>query len=635
MVIASQSLPLCYRFAEFELREHSAELRHGDESLRLPDQAWAVLLALLRAAGDLVTREELRQQLWPDKDFGDFDGGLNAAVRKLRRVLQDDGTEPHLIGTLPKHGYRMLVPVEVVEDSPLVGNPAAEARPHTPPRVPIGRLLRWSMFLFLLVGGLGLWAIFAMNGKQNAGVRIHSIALLPLANLSGDPTQDYLAASLTEQMIQELALRQDLQVAPFAAVSPLRQDRVLPGELCRRLGVDAFVEGSIRREGNRILLHLRLVPGSSGLATWAQTLDMPWKDLGDVPPAGASRLARALDLSSNPSRVPGGSRDAEATAAYWEARYEFSLLNAGGIEKALALYGRAIQKDPGFASAHGGLANAALWRGLVNRSGDNASLAASYRHALRALELDPACLEAHLALAFIHWLHDWDFTAAEGSFQKALEVAPRSAQARAAYASYLFARGRSDEAISHLAQAEPSARNDPVVAMDVLRCYTLSRRHQEAIEFGRSILADRPHWTWVHGHIFEACVALGREKEAIEANLNAVADLPELARRLEGVRQGSDLKGMLRREAMWNESQQAQGRPFEGAGIVAYLWAALGERERALHWLETAATARDSDALFVLRYPYWDAFRGDPRFEELLQNLGIGQDPRPGSPETS
>ena len=98
MVIASQPLPLCYRFAEFELREHSGELWHAGESLRLPDQAWEVLLALLKASGDLVTREELRRQLWPDKDFGDFDGGLNAAVRKLRRALGDEGSEPRLIG---------------------------------------------------------------------------------------------------------------------------------------------------------------------------------------------------------------------------------------------------------------------------------------------------------------------------------------------------------------------------------------------------------------------------------------------------------------------------------------------------------------------------------------------------------
>ncbi len=620
-----------YRFADFELREHSGELRHGEELLRLPEQAWDVLLALLRASGDLVTREELRQQLWPDRTFGDFDGGLNAAVRKLRRALHDDGAEPHLIGTLPKHGYRMLVTVEAQEEaSPSAAplSPSAEDAPPRPARPAFARFL-WAWAAMLAVAsGLGLWAIRAQNDRKMAPVRIHSIALLPLANPSGDPAQDYLASSLTEHLIQELALRRDIQVAPFAAVASLRQQRVLPGELCRQLGVEAFVEGSVQREGGRLILHLRLVPAHSGLATWAQTLDMPWQDISDVPAAGASQLARGLQLPSNPSRVAGGSRDAEATAAYWEARYEVSLLNSSGIEKALALYRRATQRDPRFASAYGGLASAELWRGLLDRSVTDSALAESYRYATRALELEPSCGEAYLALAFIHWLHDWDFTAAEANFQKALEANKGSAQIHAAYASYLFSRGRSSEAEPHLVLAQSNAKGDPVVAMDVLRCYTLARRPQEAIAFGRSILAARPHSAWAQGHIFEACVATGKTGEAIEANLAAVADLPELAKHLKGLRHNNDLKTMLRREATWNEARHARGRPFEGPGVVAYLWAALRERDRALRWLERAVEVKDYDALFVLRYPYWDAFQGDPRFEKLLQRMGIRGDAR-------
>jgi len=624
---ASPQVHVRYRFADFEVREDSGELRHRDESLRLPDQAWDVLLALLRASGRLVTREDLRQQLWPNRAFGDFDGGLNAAVCKLRRALQDDGAEPHLIGTLPKHGYRMLVPVQILEeDRP--GPPGATTAVHPSARLSLAGSMRWLFAILLVAGGLGVWGLLAGNGRHAGAGRVPSIALLPLANVSGDPAQEFLAVSLTEHLIQELALRRDIQVAPFAAVHSLRQEQILPAELCHRLGVEAFVEGSVRREGDRLFLHLRLVPGRSGLAAWAQNLDMPWKDLSEIPSVGAAHLVRAMELPSIPREASGGSRDAEATAAYWEARYELSLLNSGGIEKAIALYERATLRDPRFASAYGGLANAELWRGLLNRQETHSALMASYRYAIRALELDPSCGEAHLALAFIHWLHDWDFPAAEARFQKALEVTPGSAQIHAAYASYLFFRGRDSEAEPHLALGEPSAKGDPIVAMDVLRCYTLSKRHQEVIEFGRSLLADRPHWTWAHGHLFEACVATGRVREAIDENLNAVADLPELAKNLEGLRGGRDLRTMLRREATWNETRHSEGKTFEGPGVVAYLWASLGERDSALRWLEAAVEAKDYDALFVLRYPYWDAFKGEPRFEKLLLRMGTQKDVR-------
>jgi len=613
---------LRYRFADFEFHERTGELCRKGKTTQLPDQAGLVLSALLRASGEVVTREELRKVLWPGKVFGDFEGGLNAAVRKLRRALEDDGSEPRYIGTLPRRGYRLLVPAgaesdDVPDASPVRVDPSP-AVPKTL-RSPTSRS-RWMERLVAMASRLR---------RRWASASPHcSIALLPLINLSGDRSKDYLAASLTEQLIQELALRGDLQVAPLAAVRCLDPESLLPGDLCRRLGVESLVEGSVRPQGDSLQIHLRLIAASSGLSVWAQSLKLSWKDLGLIPSRLALRLSEALALPAQVRKIPPPHRDAETLALQLEARHELSFLTARGLDRAVRLYEQALQRDPGFAEAYAGLTTAELWRGILGRTGASVALSASYRHAMAALELEPDCSEAHLALAFIHWLHDWDFPAAEASFRKVLELSPASFRIQAAWASYLFARGRDAEAEPHLAQAEPFAQGDPMVAMDVLRCYTFARRHAEALAFGRAVLASRPQWTWANGHIFEACLALGRGEEAIVANLGAVADRPALERVLKTARPGADLRALLRLEAEWNETRHREGEPAEGSGILAYLWAAAGHREKALAWLETAVETRDYNALFVLRYPYWDAFHGDPRFEAALDRMGLQGDPR-------
>ena len=281
-------------FGCFEVNLATGEVFRNARRLRLSGQPSQVLVILLQRPGQLVTRDELRLQLWPDETFVDFDHGLNNCINRIRELLGDSATNPRFIETLPKHGYRFIAPVDVTPEAEPEPRPAPsppeelhpvsvapDSQPH-PAALPerSGRIppLRWLLVAgcVITIAVVGLWI---HHGRQHAQTPIHSLAVLPLKNLSCDPAQEYFADGMTEEVIGRLSMIRGLRVISRTSVMQFKDTRLSAPEIARKLGVDALVEGSVMREGNRIRVHAQLIRASTDEHFWSESYD---RELGDA-----------------------------------------------------------------------------------------------------------------------------------------------------------------------------------------------------------------------------------------------------------------------------------------------------------------------------------------------------------------
>src|SRR5208282_1907256 len=370
------------RFDAFEVDMRSGEVRKHGIRLKLHGQPFQVLSLLLEHPGDLVTREELRQKLWPGETFVDFDTGLNSAVKKLRNALCDSADEPRYIETLPRRGYRFIAyvqngdssakvaPLESLAVIPLPPNPVEQGLRGDRPADGAVRPTRTSRArLGLVLGGVAGLALIAVSYIMFGGhtgpttqTKIRSLAVLPLSNLSGDSTQEYLADEMTEELCGRLARIHDLRVISHTSVMRFKGTRLSVPEIARTLGVDALVEGSVIRQGNRIRVHAQLIRASTDEHLWADEYDGELGDVLALESEVAQSIARRVEV-----KVTGEERarlvaahhvSPEVYESYLKAENE---LNGSGsqaeLEQSIAYFEETIGKDPNFAPAYVGLAN--------------------------------------------------------------------------------------------------------------------------------------------------------------------------------------------------------------------------------------------------------------------------------------
>ena len=285
-------MQVVFRFGPFELSERDGELRKNGGRIKLQEQPFRVLVELLANAGTVVTREELQQKLWPADTFVDFDVGLNTAIRKIRQALGDDADHPHYIETAAKRGYRFFAAVSKTPgDSALVNGsvPAPPASVPVPPlrlemrtgerSTPSNKHLRWY-FLLIVLAVIAVAVVLVMRVKgRSPQLAIKSLAVLPLKNLSGDPAQEYLADGMTEELIGRLAGIHDLRVISRTSVTRFKDTQLSVPEIAKILAVDAVVEGSVIRDGNRIRVHAQLIRSITGDPFWSQSYDREMRDV--------------------------------------------------------------------------------------------------------------------------------------------------------------------------------------------------------------------------------------------------------------------------------------------------------------------------------------------------------------------
>jgi len=602
----SSASPLVIRFGPFEADLPAGELRRQGLRIKLQEQPFQILAMLLERPGDVITREELQKKLWPAETFVDFDHGLGSAINKLRQALGDSAENPRYIETLPRRGFRFIA---VVERGRGARAPAASA--HSP---------------------------------------IRSVAVLPLANLSGDPEQEYFADGMTDALITDLGKISALRVISRTSVMRYKDTKKPAQEIAQELDVDAILEGTVIRAGDRVRVSANLIQASPERHLWAESYERDLRDVlalqGDV----ARAVAREIEIKLTPRQQAqlGTSRpvNPEVYEDYLKGRFFLSKFTREGEQKALGYFQQVIEKDPGYAPAYAGMS--AAYQLLTNFSvlTPNLGISKAKSAAAKAIEIDSAQNEAYSALGWIKMFYDWDFPEAEKEFQHAIELNPNFASTHEGYSMLLAARGRFDESLAEMKRARDLDPLSLIINTDLCAVLYYARRYDLATAQCNTALEIDPNFRMTHLQLAKVYQAKGMYEEAQTELLKAWTPdrdpdtsgkqgaVPELAGTFGGgVVVGftsTSLRAMRKAYAisgwtgLWQKAldlQLQQRTPWSYERAVAY--ANLGKKEQALHWLEKAYEDRFMLMIFLKVDPTFDALHPDPRFQELLRRIGL------------
>jgi len=590
--------PSAIRFDVFELRPDSNEVFKGGTKIKLKPQAARVLGILARRAGEAVAREEIRRALWGADTFVDFDASLNSCITQLRSALGDDPEAPRFIETVPRHGYRFVGRVEPAPRKP------EEPRPRR----------RFALLAFLVgaiaasLGSVILWSARPMERRM--------LLVRPFENLSEDEAQDFLSEGLAEEIITETASAAPERLGVYGRTTALRFE---DGDL----DFDYVLEGSFRRQGDRIRITARLVD-ADGASLWTESYDRTTSDMLEVESDVAGRVARALLPEAVPSfeRYEGSTASARAHEAYLEGRHHLAEMNLSGLRLAADAFERAVALDPGYARAWAGLADAynllPWWGGLSPRESAVRGRAA----AERALALSPLLAEGHDALGFVHLYYDFDFAEAETRFRRALELQPGLAMTHYWYAGLLSATGRHEEAIVRIRAAQELDPLSPLINADAGWYYFYARRYSDAMRECRRILGIFPDYAWA-----QQCVLSAARKAGLDGD--ARASLDELARLLnapEPLRAALHDEGNAWSRWFLEKMEAASSKLYVSPFSIALLNVDLGDRAGALDALERAYEERDGFLVHVGVDPRLEPLHDEPRYRKLLGKLGLEAD---------
>lgn len=611
-----------YHFGPFVLDGPKRRLLRDGEVVRLTPKAFETLLALVEVRGNTIEKDELRKRVWGDTVVED--NNLNQSITALRKALGDSRNESQYIATIPGQGYRFVADVrEETPDGPVAPPVVAET--------PAARVRRPWLIVFgvavlaLVVLGLISWT----RRAEPERLKITSVMVLPLENLSGDPSQEYFADGMTDALIGDLARINGLRVISRTSSMHYKgKTKPLP-DIARELKVDGVVEGTVQRSGDRVLVRAQLIHAASDTHLWVQTYERDVKDVLTMQSEIAQAIAREVQAktSSNPPpaiaqrpvRPKAFDEYLQGRYLYWNKRTEENLT------KAIEHFQNAIKEDPEYALPYVGLADCYYAMGTV-QVGSIRPLDARKRGeeaATKALALDSNLAEAHSSLGYVHHFN-WNWDAAEQSFKRALELNPNYANAHNLYANLLMAKGSIEESIA----ASNRARElDPFsLAISVQRGFLLenARRYDEAIEQLRSVLAMDPNHYQAYWMLSHTYAASGRFAEAVAAaeKATALSDRAPGALGILGLVYG--LAG--RRDdatKILNELLELNKQRYVTPAALVNVYIGLGDKERALLWLEKAYEERSNYVAYLNVFPIVDPLRSDPRFANLLQKVGL------------
>ncbi|MGB9073486.1 MAG: winged helix-turn-helix domain-containing protein [Terriglobales bacterium] len=471
-----QSLPAhTVRFGPFQLDLRAAELHHNGSRTKLAEQPFQVLVALLEHPAEVVTREELRQRLWGSDTFVDFEQGLNTAVKRLREVLGDSAEKPQYIETVPRHGYRLMVAVEGPEAA---GSPISQA----PAR---GRKI-WLTTLALVVVAVASGVVWRQQLLDLfRPVKIESLAVLPLGNLSGHPEEEYFADGMTEALITELGKVRALRVISWQSVKQYKNTTNPVPQIARELHVDAVVEGSALRAGDKVRITAQLVQANPERHLWSESYERNASDVITLQRDVVQAITREIRVSLTQLEQVRLSHAApvspEAYEAYLKGYFFLRKLSPEGVRRSFDFFQQAISKDPNYAPAYVGLAQAYMIAGDRNVLPANEAYAQTSPLVMKALALDDTLSEAHSGLAFLREIN-WDWAGAEQEYLRAIDLDPGNARVHNWYGIFLENMGRIDAGLAEhqrARQLDPTARGiNAALAVNM----AAAGRYDEALE---------------------------------------------------------------------------------------------------------------------------------------------------------
>jgi TolB-like protein/DNA-binding winged helix-turn-helix (wHTH) protein/Flp pilus assembly protein TadD len=630
---ASAPATCVLRFDSFELDIRLGELRKRGVRLRLQGQPIQVLEALLKRAGDLVTREELRAQIWPADTFVDFDHSLHNAIARLRDALGDSATAPRYIETLPRRGYRFIGKVEDIGvETPILVPPKSEPLDEVPQPAQATRT-RTALVLVLLVLaaiGVSFWTVRMASHRAGPVLPLRSIAVLPLENLSGDPSQDYFVDGMTEELITDLAKVDTLRVISRTSVMHYKGTRKALPEIARELNVDGIVEGSVMRSGNRVRITAQLLNAPSDRHLWAETYERDFGDVLKLQSEVAQAIVQQVRVQLTPqqqTRLHSARQvNPEAYDAYLKGRFYLTaqFTTAQPLNTAKSYFEESVRKDPGFALAYSGLADSYVYLAFFHQLSPQVAYRSAKEALRKALELDDSIGEAHDTLGLLRWRYEWDWDAAQQEFNRAITLAPSFSCAHEDRSIYLGFLGRRADAMAEIAKSKEMDPG-PSSAMAESATYYQLRDYERLLEASRRGVVSHPN-EWVEhyslaigyegtGKLLEAVSEYQKAVEMSNSDQDAVASL---AHAYAVIGQPAEARKILR------DLEQKSKTVYVSPYIIATIYAGLGEKDRAFEFLEKAYQQRSLDIAWHIKADLrMDNLRSDPRFQNLLRRVGL------------
>jgi TolB-like protein/DNA-binding winged helix-turn-helix (wHTH) protein/Tfp pilus assembly protein PilF len=625
---ASSSAPRIVRFGVFEFDRESGELRKHGLRIKLQGQPVHVLDMLLERPGEVVSREELQKRLWQADTFVDFEHSLNAAIKRLRAALGDSADSPRFIETLARRGYRFIAPVTQAAATP------EQAAPAPVPAQPASTVRRASRLVAAIASGVVLVAAAALIASgalrhRTASSSIRSLVVLPLANLSGDRDQDYFfVEGITDALRENMESIRTLRIiSRTSSIHYQGSTKSLP-EIARELGVDAAVEGSVLRSGDRVRITVELIEASTEKHLWGNSFEVDLKDVFGVQSQVAGEIADEIRVSLSP---PDRARLARTYApnpgaylAYAKGRFWWNRRTDQDMKKAIGYFQEAIENDHDYALAYDGMADCWVALGWYAYLSPSETFPHAREAVNRALSLDDSLAEAHTSLAFVSVYYDRDWEKAEREFRRAIELNPNYANGHHWYAEFLSLVGRHDQAI---AEAERARELDPISTIIntwVGSRYFFARQYDKAIEQYRNAIEMDPAFVPVH-------LVLGRAYEQKRMYQEAIVEL-QRAVSLSG---GSPVYlaslahayGVAGRRADAQRSLQALRKlskeTYVSSVDLAVAHLGLGQTDSALALLEQGVEERSPRIAFLGVDPDFDSLRSDSRLQRLIIRIGL------------
>jgi TolB-like protein len=579
-----------FHFEDFELDRGACELRRNGRGVPLERIPFDLLCFLVERRGRVATRDEIVERIWGQDVFLEAEHSVNTAIRKVRVALGDDSAAPRFVLTVPGRGYRFVASVREAGTPPAPEpGPAAE---QTSKRV--------------------------------------MLVVLPFENLSHDPGQEYFSDGLTEETISDLGQLASERLGVIARTSAMtyKGTRKNIAEIGRELGVDYALEGSVRRDGNRVRISAQLIRASDQTHLWAHNYDREIKDVLSVQSDLGRAIAEQVQIRLAPAdhlpRAEAGSMDQAAYDAVLHGRFHSWKRTRPNLERAIEYFRQAMTIDPRLAIAHAGVADCYSLLPITSDYRPRDAFPKAEHAAMQALKIDPGLAEAHCALASVRFWYSWDWRACQEHSRRAFARNFNYALAHLFYGHMLSNTGRHDQAIAEIDLARQLDPFSPIINTLCAEFRFHARRYDEVVPLLARTFEIDPHFWVAHVVSAKICQHLEHYDEALEASQKATQFSGGNAEANSLI--GFSYARMGRRseaERVLQELQSLSMQAFVPPYNLATIYLGLGDTEKTLECLEKAYQERDVHMVFLGVEPKWDLLRDDPRFQSLIRRLAL------------
>lgn len=619
-----------YEFGPFRIDVAERLLMRNDEVVPLTPRVFDTLLVLVENPGHILTKGELMNSVWAETVVEE--ANLTKNISTLRKALGESANGKDYIETIPWRGYRFS------EDVREIGNGSADLviEEHTRSSIVIEeqtnelptssrntRVLFKTVAIFAfvaVVAGVVFW-IASRDRQASSTPAITSIAVLPLENLSGDPSQEYFADGMTELLINNMARVRALRVISKASVMRYKGTTKPIGEIARELNVDAIVTGAVQRTEQRVRITAQLIHAATDTHIWARDYERDLTDVLKLQGEVSRDIAEGVRIQVTPDENARLSSERnvnpEAHQAYLLGRFHFSKNNEQDYRIAFEHFQRATRLAPDYAPGFAALSNAWLQLGIFDIKPFKEVESPARAAALRAVELDDQLAEAHVSLGLLKYSYDWDWTGAEQEFKRALELDPGSLEGHRHYGRLLMCIGRHDEAVREGERAVELDPFSPETHTDLGRFLFRARRYNDAVSRLQRAVEMEPRSADANFRLGESYLELGRFDEGIAVF--------QKAQELTGTK-GRWKSGIARANAMMGRRDVARrmlsSPEIEGYGRAEVL-AALGDIDGAFAIIEKAVDERNSLLVILKEDPPMDKLRSDPRWAKLMRRMNF------------